>query len=55
MNRADIEKTVREATGSPTSGAVADAIPSIVDALDKKLNAKPAKPDTRVVTADETR
>lgn len=54
MNRADIEKTVRAATGSPTSGAVADAIPAIVDALDKAINPN-AKTDTRVIAAEETR
>ncbi len=55
MNRGDIEAVIRGAVGNPTSGAVADAIPSIVDAIDRKLNGKAGKGDTRVVAADETR
>ena len=58
MNRADIEKTVRASVGDPTSGIVADVIPAIVDALDVALNPKPTatgKPDTRIVSASETR
>lgn len=55
MNRADIEGVIKGAVGNPTSGAVADAIPAIVDAIDKRLNGKPAKADTRVVAAEETR
>jgi hypothetical protein len=55
MNRAEIEATIKGAVGDPTSGAVADAIPAIVHALDSKLNGKPGKTDTRVVAAEETR
>lgn len=62
MNRADIEGTLREAAGHPTTGVVADIIPAMADALDAKLNpapqpaANPAKDKaTRVLDAGETR
>ena len=53
-SRAAIEKTLRAVAGNPTSGAVADVIPAMVDALVDALDESP-KPSQRIVKANETR
>ncbi len=51
--RAMMEKALREASGNPTSGAVADIIPTMVDALLAAIDGP--KASQRVVKATETR
>jgi len=59
ITRADIEAALRGATGNPSSGAVADVLNAMVDAVDTLVNPKPVKvvtvPEQRVVKAEETR
>jgi hypothetical protein len=56
LTREQIARVLAEATGAPSSGAVADILPALVDALDEALNpAPPAKDEKRVVKAEETR
>jgi len=56
MDKAKIRQVIDGVTGDPGTGAVADVVPAIVDALDAALNGKAAKPvTTRVMEADETR
>jgi hypothetical protein len=58
LNREQIAAVLNEATGAPSSGPVAEVLPSLVDALDEALNPAPpaaAKTEKRVVKADETR
>ena len=58
MNRNDIETALRNAAGTPDSGAVADVIPAFVDAIvalsaPASTGGKPA--EKRIVEAQEKR
>lgn len=56
MNKSDLRAIIDGVTGDPTTGAVAEIVPSIVDALDAALNPKPvAAKESRVIKADEIR
>ncbi len=56
MDKAKIRQVIDGVTGDPGTGAVADVVPAIVDALDAALNGKAVEPvTTRVMEADETR
>ena len=55
LTREQIAQVLNEATGTPSSGPVAEVLPSLVDALDAALNPVPAKQEKRVVKAEETR
>lgn len=56
MNKADLRAIINGVTGDPDTGAVAEIVPAIVDALDAALNPAPVKAkETRVIEADETR
>jgi hypothetical protein len=55
MNKADLRAIIDGVTGDPTNGAVAEVVPAIVDALDAALNGGPAKPEQRIISADEIR
>lgn len=56
MDKASLRAVIDEVTGDPTTGAVAEIVPAIVDALDAALNPAPVKvKETRVIEADETR
>jgi len=54
MNREQLRTVIADAVGNPNAGAVADAIDTITDAVDKALNPK-AKTEKRIVEPDETR
>jgi hypothetical protein len=54
MNREQIRSIAAQAVGNPDSGAVAEALDVIAEAIDEALN--PATPhETRVVQPTETR
>jgi hypothetical protein len=59
ITRADIEAALRGATGNPSSGAVADMLNAMIDAVDTLVNPKPVVPskahEQRVVKTEETR
>lgn len=56
MDKASLRAIIDEVTGAPDTGAVAEMVPAIVDALDAALNPQPVKvKETRVIEADETR
>jgi len=55
LTREQIAGVLNEAAGAPSSGAVAEILPTLIDALDEALNPSPVKAEKRVVKADETR
>lgn len=55
INKTDIENAMRTAAGNPDSGLLADYIPTLAAAVDELVNPKPAKVETRVIKAEETR
>ena len=54
MNREQIAAIIGNAVGNPTSGAVAEVLPAIADAIDAELNPKPAT-EIRVMDVPELR
>lgn len=55
-NKKEITDTIHAATGNPTTGAVAEWTPAIIDAVDALCNPKPetntktkAKQETRII------
>lgn len=56
MTRDEILETLRDASGNPETGPVAEILPALADALDETLNPKPKpKKEERILTAPETR
>lgn len=56
MTRDEILETLRDASGNPDTGPVAEILPALADALDATLNPKPrTENETRILTAPETR
>lgn len=61
LKKEDLRAAILDATGHPESGAIAENLDAIVDAIDKKQNPKqekkdtPAEPETRIVKPSETR
>ena len=54
MNREQIAAIIGNAVGNPSSGAVADILPAIADAIDAELNPK-ATSEVRVMDVPELR
>ena len=54
MNREQIAAAVANAVGNPSSGAVADVLSIITDAIDAELNPK-AKVEARILAVPEKR
>lgn len=54
MNREQIAAIIGDAVGNPTSGAVAEVLPAIADAIDAELNPKPVS-EIRVMDVPELR
>ena len=54
MNREQIAAIIGNAVGNPSSGAVADILPAIADAIDAELNPKAAS-ELRVMDVPELR
>ena len=54
MTREQIKKALADSVGNPTSGAVAESLDVMADAVDAALNPKP-KTEKRVVQPEETR
>jgi glutaminase len=55
MNVEQIEKILKDATGDPTSGPVAEWIPAMAEAVAHALAPAPATDEKRIVKASETR
>jgi glutaminase len=55
MNVEQIEKILKDATGDPTSGAVAEWIPAMAQAVAHALAPAPVTDEKRIVKASETR
>jgi hypothetical protein len=54
ITKADIERAINNATGSPSSGAIHDWTPTIAQAIDELINGAPAPKEVRIVKASET-
>ncbi len=55
MNAQQIEKILKDATGDPTSGAVAEWIPAMAEAVAAALAPATEADEKRIVKASETR
>lgn len=56
MDKASLRAIIDGVTGAPDTGAVAEIVPDIVDALDAALNPQPVKvKESRIIEADENR